>query len=229
MAGLFVGIGLLLGGMQIKGGIAKMQDAQRIVSVKGLAEREVPADKVTWPIVYKEVSNDLLALYDKIERNNRKVLEFLKEKGIEASEITVSQPDIIDFQTERYVQQDLKYRYNGTSVITVSSNRVDKVRDIIPSVSQLIKEGITISANRPYENPIIYDFTGLNEVKPAMIEEATKNARVSAEKFAIDSQSRLGKIKTANQGQITISNRDENSPHIKTLRVVTTINYYLKD
>ena len=86
-----------------------------------------------------------------------------------------------------------------------------------------------ISANRTYENPVVYSFTGLNEVKPAMIEEATKNARISAEKFATDSQSRLGKIKTANQGQISISNRDENSPHIKTLRVVTTINYYLKD
>lgn len=229
-AGLFIGIGLFLGGMQIKSGIARVQDAQRVVSVKGLAEREVPADKVTWPIVYKEVGNDLLALYGEIERNNQKVLAFLRENGIEEGEITVSQPDIIDYQTERYVQQDgIRYRYNGTSVITVSSNRVDKVRGIIPTVSKLIKEGINISANRTYENPVVYSFTGLNEVKPAMIEEATKNARISAEKFATDSQSRLGKIKTANQGQISISNRDENSPHIKTLRVVTTINYYLKD
>lgn len=229
IAGLFIGIGLLLGGMQIKSGMNKMQDAQRVVSVKGLAEREVPADKVTWPIVYKEVNNDLLALYEKIEKNNKKVLEFLHENGIEESEITVSQPDIIDFQAERYVQQDIRYRYNGTSIITVSSRQVDKIRNIIPRISQLIKEGINISANRPYENPIIYDFTGLNDIKPAMIEEATRNARVSAEKFATDSESRLGKIKTANQGQISISNRDENSPHIKTLRVVTTINYYLKD
>ena len=80
-AGLFIGIGLFLGGMQIKSGITRMQDAQRVVSVKGLAEREVPADKVTWPIVYKEVGNDLLALYGEIERNNQKVLAFLRENG----------------------------------------------------------------------------------------------------------------------------------------------------
>ena len=114
-------------------------------------------------------------------------------------------------------------------VLVLSNMLISMVRGIIPTVSKLIKEGINISANRTYENPVVYSFTGLNEVKPAMIEEATKNARISAEKFATDSQSRLGKIKTANQGQISISNRNENSPHIKTLRVVTTINYYLKD
>lgn len=228
-AGLFIGIGILLGGMQINKGISKFQDSQRIISVKGLSEREVPADKVIWPIVYKEVSNDLIALYDRIEKNNEKVLNFLIKNGINESEIAVSAPDILDFQTERYVSQDIKYRYNATSVITVSGNRVDKIRALTPKITDLIKEGIAISANRQYENPIRFEFTKLNEIKPEMIEDATKNARISAEKFAKDSQSKLGKIKTANQGQFSISDRDDNSPHIKILRVVTTINYYLKD
>lgn len=75
----------------------------------------------------------------------------------------------------------------------------------------------------------VYSFTGLNEIKPKMIEEATKNARAAAEKFAQDSESKLGKIKNASQGQFSITNRDENTPHIKRVRVVTTINYYLND
>lgn len=229
LAGLFIGIGILLGGMQIKQGISKSQDSQRVISVKGLSEREVPADKVIWPIVFKEVNNDLIALYDKIEKNNQIIIDFLKKNGINENEITISSPDIIDYQTERYMSQEVRYRYNGTSVITVSGNRVDEIRTLIPKTSELIKKGIAISANRQYENPIRYEFTGLNNIKPEMIEEATKNARISAEKFATDSQSKLGKIKTANQGQFSISNRDENSPHIKTLRVVTTINYFLKD
>ena len=79
-----------------------------------------------------------------------------------------------------------------------------------------------------YRFNVSYEFTGLNEVKPEMIEEATRNARAAAEKFAKDSDSRLGKIRNASQGQFSIANRDENTPYIKTVRVVTTINYYLK-
>lgn len=62
-----------------------------------------------------------------------------------------------------------------------------------------------------------------------MIEEATKNARASAEKFAQDSGSSLGKIRRANQGQFSITDRDSNTPYIKSVRVVTTVEYFLKD
>jgi Uncharacterized protein conserved in bacteria len=214
-AGLFIGIGILVAGVQINLGIANLQDSQRIITVKGLSEKEFSADRVIWPILFKEVNNDLIALYDNIERNNRKVLLFLKENEIPEDQITVSPPDIFDYQTERYSSQDNKFRFNGTSTITVSSNQVEKIRNLIPQISRLIREGVAIGANRQYENPIRYEFAGLNDVKPGMIEEATFNARQSAEKFAKDSQSKLGKIKTASQGQMSISNRDDNSPHIK--------------
>lgn len=228
LTGLFIGLGILLGAWVLRSGIVSVQDSQRTISVKGLSEKEVLANKVTWPIVFKEVSHDLVSLYNNIEKNNAKVVKFLKENGISDASISVSAPDIIDYQTERYVSQDAKYRYLGTSVIIVSSTEVEAVRNLIPQVFELIKEGITISANREYENPIRYEFTNLNEIKPQMIEEATKNSRQSAEKFAQDSQSELGKIKTASQGQMSISDRDENTPYIKTVRVVTTVVYYLK-
>lgn len=228
-AALLVGLGLFLAGREIKNGIGGIQESQRVVTVKGLAEKEVPADRVTWPIMFKEVNNDLVTLYNNIEKNNKKVLEFLHVNGVQDSEIIVSPPDIIDFQTERYVSQENKYRYNGTSVITVSSTKVEAVRQLIPQIAQLIREGVAVAANRQYDNPVNYSFTGLNEIKPTMIEEATKNARSSAEKFAQDSGSKLGKIKSASQGQISIFDRDENSPHIKNIRVVTTVVYYLKD
>ena len=228
-AGLFIGIGILLCGMQINRGISKQQDSQRVISVKGLSEREIPADRVTWPIVFKEVNNDLLALYSNLEQKNGKVISFLKANGLSEDEIIIGAPDIIDFQAERYGSQENRFRYNGTSVITVSSSKVDIVRSLIPKTTQLIKEGIAISANKNYEFPVNYEFSQLNSVKPEMVEEATHNARITAEKFASDSDSKLGKIKTATQGQMSISNRDETTPHIKTLRVVTTIVYYLKD
>ena len=69
----------------------------------------------------------------------------------------------------------------------------------------------------------------MNSIKPQMIEEATKNARAAAEKFAKDSESKLGKIKTANQGLFTIENVDEYTPNVKHVRVVTNVTYFLED
>ncbi|MDR0427408.1 MAG: SIMPL domain-containing protein [Dysgonamonadaceae bacterium] len=228
-SGLFIGIGIFLGALMLKAGITSIKESQRIISVKGLSEKEVSANKVVWPIVFKDAQNNLIYLYNNIERNNEKVVNFLKENGITDDEITVSPPDILDYQTERYSDLQSRYRYNGTSVITVTSDKVDQVRELILQITVLIKDGVALSGNRSYENPIKYEFTQLNLIKPEMIEEATKNARISAEKFAKDSESSLGKIKSATQGQMSIFNSDENSPHIKTVRVVTTITYFLKD
>lgn len=229
IAALLLALGIFLAGVEINKGIKSTQESQRVVAVKGLSEREVPADRVTWPISFSEVNNDLVNLYDKIEKNNALVIRFLKESGVEENEIIVGAPQIVDNMADRYTSQNVKYRYNGTSVITVSSSRTELIRALIPKVSQLIREGIAIAANNRYDNAITYSFTGLNAIKPELIEEATKNARATAEKFASDSGSKLGKIKTASQGQISINDRDENSPHIKQVRVVSTISYYLKD
>ncbi len=229
IAGLFIGLGLIFGAIVLKNGISGYQDSQRVVTVKGLSEMEVPADKVTWPIVFKEVDNSLISLYNTLEKNNAIVVGFLKDNGLVDEEITIAAPNIIDYQAERYVPSEIRFRYNGTSVVIVSTSKVELVRELIPKIYELTREGVTISANLEYEYPINFEFTRLNEVKPGMVEEATKNARITAEKFASDSNSKLGKIKSATQGQMSISNRDQNTPHIKALRVVTTIVYYLKD
>ena len=177
-------VGMLLLGVFIKNGFSEFAQKDRSVNVKGLAEMEVPADKVTWPLVYKSLGNDLGALYDDIKRSNQTILEFLKEKGLAETEISVNAPEIIDLKAERYSNNnDTPYRYNVTSVITVTSMKVD----------------------------------------------ATKNAREAAEKFAKDSESELGKIRHASQGQFSISDRDANTPYIKKVRVVTTIEYSLED
>lgn len=131
-------------------------------------------------------------------------------------------------KAERYGNSEIDYRYNITSVITVSSDKVDLVRELIPRQTDLLKQDIAIVSG-DYRFQTKYSFTKLNDVKPQMVEEATKNARETADKFASDSKSDLGKIKTASQGQFTITNRDENTPYIKNVRVVTTIQYYLKD
>ena len=226
---IILSIGLLLLGVFIERGFSEFAGRDRSVNVKGLAEMEVPADKVTWPLVYKSLGNDLNALYEEIKRSNRTITEFLKEKGLTDKEISINAPVIVDMKAERYGNnQDSPYRYNVTTVITVTSNKVDLVRGLITEQGELLKRGIAITTG-DYQYNIQYEYTGLNTIKPQMIEEATKNARQAAEKFAKDSGSTLGKIRHANQGQFSISDRDPNTPHIKKVRVVTTIDYSLED
>lgn len=221
-------IGLIVLGTMIRGGINDFKDKERIVTVKGLAEMEVPADKVVWPLMFKDIGDDLTQLYANIEKKNKAIVDFLKANGVSDTEISIAPPEIIDMKAERYASQDAKYRYNATSVITVTSKNVNQIRELISEQAELMKQGIAITGG-DYRYSVSYEFTGLNSIKPQMIEEATKNARAAAEKFAKDSDSKLGKIRNASQGQFSISDRDANTPYIKSVRVVTTINYYLKN
>lgn len=227
-AGLFIGIGLVLLGIFLKNGIENFKAMDRIIAVKGLSEKEVKADRVIWPLMYKEIGDDLLALNSNITNKNAAIVSFLESNGLTAEEMTISAPEIIDMQAERYASTKASYRYNVTSVITVSSTKVDLIRKLMGNQSELIKKGIALTGE-DYKYQKQFLFTGLNKIKPGMIEEATKNARASALKFAQDSKSKLGKIQSADQGQFSISDRDANTPYIKSVRIVTTINYYLED
>ncbi len=204
------------------------KDRDRVVTVKGLSEREVKADFVIWPIVYKEVGNDLSAIHDAVQAKNTTLAKFLQDNGVEASEISWSAPEIEDVQGERYGDNKRQFRYIATVVTTVASKNVDRIREIMGKQGELLKQGIAFSGD-DYRYRKIYTFNGLNEIKPAMIDEANKNARAAAQKFAMDSGSKLGKIKTAAQGQFSISDRDENTPFIKNVRVVTNVQYFLED
>lgn len=225
---IILAIGMLIMGYFIQSGLNSFSNRDRVVTVKGLAEMEVPANKVTWPLMYRELGNDLPTLYNKISTTNQAIVHFLKSNGIADEEISVNAPELSDRQAERYDNSPVPFRYNVTSVITVTSSKVDLVRKMILEQSELLKQGIAISGG-DYRYNTRYEFTGLNDIKPQMIETATKNARAAADKFAKDSDSKLGKIKRANQGQFSIEDRDANTPYIKRIRVVTTIDYSLED
>ena len=223
-----IAVALVVLGLSIRSGIVAFKDLDRAVSVKGLAEREVQADKVTWPLVYKEIGNDPTDMYNTLEQKNKKVVTFLKSAGLTDEEISINPPVISDRQADNYGNEIMNYRYKATSVITVTSSNVDKVRKLMSNQAELMKQGIAIVSEEYGSNSIQYEFTKLNEIKPEMVEEATKNARVTAEKFAEDSGSSLGDIRTASQGQFSIEDRDSNTPYIKKVRVVSTIEYNLK-
>ncbi len=227
-----IAAGILLGlftlGISIKAAIDRFTDKDRRVTVKGLAEKEVDADKVTWPIQTKEIGNDLPALYAKINSTTAVIKRFLTSNGISEAEISVNAPTVIDLNAERYGENNRSYRYNITSTIIVTSQNVKLVRSLINRQGELLPQGIAI-VDGGYENPIKYEFVAFRDMKPEMMTEAIQNAEKTAQQFAENSHSKLDKIVNADQGQFSIDNRDENTPYIKKVRVVTTVTYSLKD
>lgn len=226
--GLSVMVGLIVIGIMIPVAVNEYRSFDRTVNVKGLCEKEVEADKVIWPITYKVMSNDVQSVYDMTDKNNALVLEFLKSGGLSDEEITVSVPAISDKLANEYGDNNRAFRYIATNVVTVCTDKVDAVLSLLSRQSELLRKGVVISGNS-WENPLEFKYEALNALKPSMVEEATRNAREVAQKFAIDSGSRLGKIKTASQGVFSIENRDSNTPNIKKVRVVTSVTYYLKN
>lgn len=220
--------GIVILGLCIKWGIDDFAEKDRCVTVKGLAEKEVEADKVTWPIQTKELGNDLAALYSSINSTNEKIKTFLLNNGIKAGEITVNAPTVIDMNANQYNQQINTYRYNITSTITVTSRNVKLVRSIIARQGELLKQGVAV-IDGGYESRVEYEYVSFQQMKPEMMQEAIKNAQTTAEQFAKNSDSKINKIMTADQGQFSISDRDANTPYIKKVRVVTTVTYSLKD
>ena len=212
----------------VSNALLEFKDRDRSVSVRGLAEREVMADFVIWPIQFKEMNNDLSALHAASQEKTNILVKFLTDNGISKDEISFTSPSVVDFETEMYRERKMPYRYSLSTVVTVASSKVDVVRNLMGKQIELVKQGI-VFAHDDFRNQTVFSFNGLNEIKPAMIEEATRNARLAGEKFANDSESKLGKIKSAGQGLFTITDRDQNSPHIKNIRVVTSLEYFLED
>jgi hypothetical protein len=229
LLGIFIFLGLAVLGYLLANAAIQFKEYERTVRVKGLSEREYDADIVIWPIQFTVAANELETLYGSVEEGTSKIKAFLEQRGIETSELTFAPPAITDKIAQQYGNAARpEFRYTAVQTVTVYSQNVGVVRSVMGSLSELGKTGIVFTGGN-YQSQTEYLFTRLNAVKPEMIEEATRNAREVAEKFAADSQSTLGKIKRASQGQFTISSRDNNNPHIKKVRVVSTIEYYLSD
>jgi hypothetical protein len=224
-----LGICLMIAGMGIGYGFYKGRAGDRYVNVKGLAEREVKADLAIWPITFNVAADDLGTLQGQIDSGRSTITGFLVAAGFGEDEISLSAPNINDHEAERRHGKDrAPFRYTGEVTVTTRTPSVDLVRRSIEESGALVGQGIVLAA-ASWRNPIEFLFTGLNEVKPDMIEEATKDARRAAAKFAKDSESKVGKIRHASQGYFSISDRDRNSPEIKKIRVVTSVQYYLVD
>ncbi len=224
--------GIAFAGLKIQGGLVAFNSQDRVVTVKGLAQQDVVADLALWPISYTETGNDLAALQATMDEKGQAVINFLKRHGITENEIELQQVNVQDLLAQSYRQGDIgQARYILTQGYMV---RTDKVKDIAKAsqaIGSLVKQGIVLAQNATGPT---YLFTKLNDIKPQMIADATKNARESAQQFAADSGEKVGGMKRASQGVFQILARDDtymvSEPNQvnKTVRVVSTIDFYLE-
>ncbi|MBN2481832.1 MAG: SIMPL domain-containing protein [Bacteroidales bacterium] len=227
IAGILLFAGLLSCGYFIGRGLTMFRTGERTVTVRGLAEREVMADNIYWPVAFMVTDNDLIQLNEKIEHNKQIIVEFLLKHGFKLEEITFSSPSVVDVQAQLYgMDRQYSFRYLGKGVVKLNTGNVDLVLTAADNSSSLLTEGIVLNSDE-YQNVITYSFKGLNSIKPEMIAEANINARKAAEQFAEDSKSKLGAIKSASQGLFSIESANYNTPEIKVIRVVTMVQYYL--
>ena len=226
VAGLLVAVGMALAGWFIGSGLLKARSAARHVTVKGLAEREVKADLVLWPIAFNVTAGDLVTLQKRADESAAKVKAFL-EQDFAGDDIGQGAPRVTDREGQFVQAAKQLDRYMAEAVVTLRTSQVDKVRAAMARSGELIGQGVALV--RSYEMETQYLFTGLEAIKPEMIAEATRDARSAAEQFAHDSGSSVGSIRTASQGYFSIEDRDRFSPEVKKVRVVTTVEYFLAD
>ena len=231
----FIAIGLIVAGWFVGHGFVKARSADRYVTVKGVAEREVQANVALWPLRFVATSDNLAEAQNRIKKSSAAVFSFLKHSGIDSSSTEVQKIEVTDVLANPYRSGTTQSRYIIAQTIMVRTNQIEKIVRASQSVGALVDAGVVLSSVGGPESGPTYLFTDLNTLKPDMIAEATASARKAAEQFAKDSGSKLGGILRASQGVFEILPRDrapgvyEGTQLNKTLRVVTTVEYSLED
>jgi hypothetical protein len=223
LAAALIALGLTAAGYFVGQGIAERNTGQRIISVKGLSEREVPASVATWTIGYSANGNELGDINKKLADSTKAVIAFLKDAGFAEADMAVQPPSLHDSSMDPR-EKDVPpppERYEASQSVLLRTAKVDLIKPALASASNLMVSGVLLSGKSEPN----YIFNQVNEIKPAMIQEATKNARIAAEQFSRDSQTSLGKLRNASQGWFQVENRDAATPERKIVRVVVDVQY----
>jgi hypothetical protein len=218
-------VGLIVGGYLLGNGLVRAKEADRSVTVRGLAEREVTADLATWTIAYSASATDLGSAQSSIDRDTRSLRSFFKELGFPEDALQPTGVNVSQYANNGVPQFTVRQR------MTLRSNDIKRAQDAVRRQFELVRRGVVLEEG----SGMAYTFTGLNKIKPEMVAEATRDARDAAEQFANDSGTTVGSIKDATQGYFSIEARDgdgggwgvSDTPY-KKVRVVTTVNFHLR-
>ncbi|WP_416379124.1 SIMPL domain-containing protein [Altererythrobacter sp. H2] len=217
-------VGLVAGGYLLGNGLVRAKDADRSVTVRGLAERDVTADLATWTISYSSSSTDLAAAQAKVREDTAAIETFFAGLGFPEDTLQPTGANVTSFTNEGLTTFTVRQR------LALRTNDVEKAQKAVARQFDLVNRGVFLEEG----SAMAYTFTRLNDIKPEMVAEATRDARASAEQFANDSGANVGAIKEATQGYFTIEGRDgdaggwgvSDSP-FKKVRVVTTVTFLI--
>jgi len=219
-------VGLVAGGYLLGDGLKRAHRADRAVTVRGLAERDVTADLATWTIAYSSTAADMTTAQAGVDRDTVQIRAFFKELGFPADALQPTGVNVSQM-TDNGIQS-----FTVRQRMSLRSSDIKRAQDAVRRQFDLVRRGVMLEDG----SGMAYTFTKLNDIKPPMVAAATKDAREAAEQFAQDSGAEVGAIKNATQGYFTIDARDGDSgggwgvsdtPY-KKVRVVTTVDFYLK-
>lgn len=229
---IILGISLILSASLMKEGLTGLKTSDRYVTVKGVAEREVQADLALWPIRFVATGNTLEQAQEKARSSREAIYAFLELQAIDKNAVELQRLDVTDTRANPY-QGEGEQKFIINQTLMVRSTQIDRIRQAAQNVSELVDSGVLLTTDYGPGGPT-YLFSGLNDIKPAMIAEATASAREAAQQFARDANARVGGLRRANQGVFQILARDqapgvsEQQQPVKTVRVVSTVDYYLE-
>ena len=234
--GLFLlAVSIAFAGFMISAGLKEFRSSDRTVNMKGLSLKDVEADLAIWTIKHSATGNDLSAVQNTIKSNGIKIRNFLNSNGLGGNDIAGRRLEVTDLLAQAYRQNGAaQSRYIISEVISVRSNNVNAVDAAYQKSGELLSQNVSLISEQN-QSPIEYIYTGLNDIKPEMIAEATKSAREAAQQFAADSGAKVGGIRNAYQGVFQILPRDsdnsyqERQSRYKTVRVVSTIKFDIKN
>ena len=233
LASLILGISAIISAALISDGLTDLKTGDRYVTVKGVAEREVTADLALWPIRFVATGASLSEAQDKARSSRDAIIAFLKLQAIDQDAVELQRLDVTDTRANPYQANNGEQKFIISQTLMVRSTDIDRIRQAAQGVSELVDSGVVLSSDYGPSGPT-YVFNGLNDIKPEMIAEATASAREAADQFAQDAKAELGGLRRANQGVFQILARDqapgimEQQQPVKTVRVVSTVEYYLR-
>lgn len=235
--------GLVLSGLFIGRSLERFRKEDRYISVKGFSEREVKSNLAVWTIKTRITSNDLSDASKEIESAKNSIIDFLLKNGIKQEEINQKNLNVTDKLAQEYGDpNNREFRYIVENSIRVRSGNVEHIDKVSRMTDELLRVGVIVAGNQDFNPSDRYIFTGLNEIKPEMLAEATRNAKKAAQEFTAESGVEIGDLRKASQGLFSIMDRDDylsgqgeggyygsnTSDIIKKVRVVVNVDYSIR-
>jgi len=223
ISAIFISLGMIIAGYFVADGIKSGQQFNRYVAVKGMAERIEKANNAVWSLSYTAHANDIKALYRNIKNSQETIKDFLLKAGFKADDINIGS---ISINTNSSKEESKEALYAAYGNITLTSDDVDSIKKLSQKTDIIIEKGVLLSGG-----DIKYRFTALNEIKPAMLTQATGSAKIAANRFAENVGASLGSIRQAFQGIFSIKNADDSYGEqniMKKVRVVVSVQYFIR-